>query len=776
MIRHAGLDPASSAFVDSGFRRNDVLAPFHHRSNEMNYAQLLMAEGISSFSPFSMQESQVPLKETGNGSQKRRLRLSKWQIICLSVVLVLSVNGEVLGETTENLLSNPGFEQVNLSNWPVGWGTNSSANTSSDNQTARPGGSRSLRISLPVAAGIVRVAQGIQVIPGSMYNLSAWIKTENVTGPGALVFIEWTHQDGTWYWGNWDAPMVTGSHDWQFTSVENVQIPQDAGTNATVFVALLAGSAGTAWFDDVLLQRLIDPLMSTSLVPPINASKILPGAPSREIEVAITLNPVDYGLTLAELRIVTILNNSTGTPVEEEDLDPVSSYNFPVNLDIADGLPPGDYQLIISLYKGEDLLAQDTYPLEKVSGLSSYIDSHNRFILNGEPFFPLGLYLWYNGIQYPDPDELDDIKNSPFDTLMQYNTAVTSDAENTAFLQALNLRGLKLIFSLYNGGCNDQNTVCEMPWTTSGFETFIEHEVTTFKEDPAIIAWYLNDEICPVCLDRLEAGYNKIKELDGNHPVWSVHWHCFGQDSWLLQELHTTDIVGVDPHPNPITLTSDMADAANATGKPVWLAPQIYGATQAEMRAMTYLAVNHGAKGLIYYCHSAFNPTKWSQAKGLGSEVDQLRPVFLSTDQTNDSDVTCNNSNIDLKLMRTGHAYYLFAVNTKEENITGVSFQNNLSDTPGVIEALFEDGRQIALTNGAFTDNFDPYEVHVYFWRQHGDVDCDGIVDLADAILTFQTVAGLSAAQLCLSADVNEDGKIGLFEVIYILQYIAGLR
>ena len=365
--------------------------------------------------------------------------------------------------------------------------------------------------------------------------------------------------------------------------------------------------------------------------------------------------------------------------------------------------------------------------------LTSYIDENNRFILDGEPFFPLGLYFYERqGQSFPDVDELHTIADSCFDTLMHYSTAAAGDAQNTEFLAELRSRDLKLIFSLkdYFGPCNGANTVCENPLSLNDVMDAITQKVTAFKDDPAVIAWYMNDEVCPACLDELEAGYEKIRELDDNHVVWSVHWNT----AWLLEEAHTTDIVGVDPSPvgtvNPITQVSQMADEANAAGKPLWLVPQIYSRkndpyrppTREEMRAMSYLGVNHGAKGLIYYSYSnlADHPddydTRWEEIKGIASEIDVLRPIFLATQRTNDDDVVCSNNNIDYKLFRQGDAYYLFAVNTKEEMITGVSFQINMTLESSRIDVLFEVRPQPVVTNASFTDDFDAYEVHVYNW------------------------------------------------------------
>jgi len=87
---------------------------------------------------------------------------------------------------------------------------------------------------------------------------------------------------------------------------------------------------------------------------------------------------------------------------------------------------------------------------------------------------------------------------------------------------------------------------------------------------------------------------------------------------------------------------------------------------------MTYLAINHGAKGLIYY--SYFNirddteeiypgnsyDVRWAQIKEIANEIHQLRPVLLSTDTINIS-VLCSNGDIDFTLLKQNRFYYLIA-------------------------------------------------------------------------------------------------------------------
>jgi hypothetical protein len=356
------------------------------------------------------------------------------------------------------------------------------------------------------------------------------------------------------------------------------------------------------------------------------------------------------------------------------------------------------------------------------AGLSSYIDGHNRFILDGEPFFPLGVFVVQD---LTSTSQLDEIANSPFDTVMNYNINNGSDSKITYYLNQLDSRNLKLIFALneYVGhGEKDINA--------------ITHKVNTFGNHPAIISWYMNDELGPDHLEELKARYQKVRELDKNHPVWSVHWNT----DWLMAEAHTTDIVGVDPYPignHPITLVSQMADAAKRTGKPLWLVPQIFDwrdypgdfraktgrpPTKDEMRAMTYLAINHGAKGLIYYSYFNIRDDKdyrgrWRQIREIADEVKSLKPVLLSTQQTNDNDIICNNDSIDFKLLRQGDTYYLFAVNTENRAMSSVSFGNKLPNRPVTVSVLFENNRRIVATPFSFVDSFGPYEVHVYQWK-----------------------------------------------------------
>jgi hypothetical protein len=401
--------------------------------------------------------------------------------------------------------------------------------------------------------------------------------------------------------------------------------------------------------------------------------------------------------------------------------------------------------------------------LNGTASAESYVSTENRFILDGRPFFPIGLYVveCTNGSYV---NELDEIADSPFDTLMNYgiNQCGTdaTEAEIGDYLDELESRYLKLIFSLSEYFDND-----------SDIDT-ITNKVNTFKTHPAVISWYLNDERDPaIYMTQLEDRYAAITQADGNHPVWSVHWN----PDWLLQEAHTTDIVGTDNYPiahRPITDVSSSVDGGMQAGKPLWFVPQIFNwqdypwdfradtgraPTREEMRAMSYLATNHGAKGLIYYSYfnirdDADYPERWDAIKDIAEEIRLFRHVFMSLDQTQADEVSCNNEKIDFKLMRVGETYYLFAVNTTIDSegqpisASDVSFNINTVGLPNQIYELLKDDASSSLVeviDGGFNADFGPYEVRIYQWQADSNlaasVSSNNIMDLFVTTIDSET-------------------------------------
>jgi len=118
--------------------------------------------------------------------------------------------------------------------------------------------------------------------------------------------------------------------------------------------------------------------------------------------------------------------------------------------------------------------------------------------------------------------------------------------------------------------------------TDSRKRELLINEVNTFKDHPALLAWYIADEpngnkISP---DSLVKIYKLIKEIDPWHPVSVVFMAPFLSS---LKYADAMDIVMADPYPVPelpVTLVGNVAGQlakAFEGQKPIWIVPQKYG-------------------------------------------------------------------------------------------------------------------------------------------------------------------------------------------------------
>lgn len=88
-----------------------------------------------------------------------------------------------------------------------------------------------------------------EVSPGAKYTLSAWVKTQGVTGR-ANICIAW------WAGDKWLAESysqgITGTSDWRLLTVSAT--PPAGATMAAIYLNL-SGSAGAVWFDDIHMAK-----------------------------------------------------------------------------------------------------------------------------------------------------------------------------------------------------------------------------------------------------------------------------------------------------------------------------------------------------------------------------------------------------------------------------------------------------------------------------------------------------------------------------------------
>jgi hypothetical protein len=548
------------------------------------------------------------------------------------------------GMEFKNLVRNPGFERVGADGLPSGWRANRAV-WQADRSVAHAG-QVSFRYTNADAERYELASQDVPLKRGVVYEFSVWVKTKGIQGDdsGATICIEFWGKDGEYIGGSYPRG-VKGDHDW--TLVRGVAQPVPEGTarcNVTVYVR--KGMTGTAWFDDVVVRRAKLDLLDVVLCRPNYRGWIGPDGP-KEAELDVLLRTDQEGMRPQDTRLILSLAEAGGKTLKEKTLTPRAK-SFRTTLPFPETLAVGNYLLTCELKeaKSGETLATSRFTLKKQPPTFqpfSRIDEHNRLIRDGKPFFPLGLYA-NTGLL--DDKHLKLIADSPFNCLMPYGVPKKEE------LDRAEKYGVKIIASikdLYAG-----TKYCPK-WLEKEEDEkpTIEKIVKEFRHHPALLAWYLNDELPLLMIKRLVAHQQWVEELDPDHPTWVVLF----QVGSVRRYIRSFDVIGTDPYPIPghpsraAQWTRETVENVCAS-RPVWMVPQIFNwdnyrkdgtgrtPTFEEMRSMSWQCICEGAQGLIYY--SLFDimrdkttpfDVQWDRVKKIAAEIKQWIPVLVSVDK-----------------------------------------------------------------------------------------------------------------------------------------------
>ena len=513
--------------------------------------------------------------------------------------------------------------------------------------------------------------QPVQLKPGKVYRFSAWIRTEDVVpqkGVGASVCLECQNADGKtlkWFW----TTGIKGSSDWK--KIEGVSRPIPENTvSSYVSVFCSPGSTGKAYFDDVEVaerkMRPVDGLYSSAYRNEAAEGRV-------DFKAAICVpeefSPCDMKAVFSYKTSGKKAGSVTVAPLSRDEA------SFTCNVaDLAMGKSKVGFRLLApnGAKLGEAALTfhrQPAMPRRRV-----YIDSHNRTIVDGRPFFPLGMFTGgKNGRET--------YVKGPFNCVMPYSAP---DAEGMDFYHT---NGVMVIYSLkdiYYGTSRAPKNVRN----AADERNVVRAKVSAAKSHPGLLAWYLNDELSISMRDRLAARRNLLESLDPEHPTWSVVY----QIENLREYMPTFDVIGTDPYPVPERPLSMVSDWTRKTWKgcfgsrPVWQVPQAFEAwkpgsrmpTAEEMRRMSWQCIAAGANGLIYYTygtlHRKTNKTPfdkaWADVCAAAGEVRRYIPVLLSVEPA--PDVAGIPPEWDVRVWRKGGETYLLAVNSQEKPASAV--------------------------------------------------------------------------------------------------------
>ena len=211
------------------------------------------------------------------GAEVTRVQASATVTVTEHDLADLEVRRQVLGQRTRWTdpvdVPHAGFEQG-----ADGWAVPANAAVVDD---VAHSGRRSVRLTVadPMTEAVY-VTRQVPVVGGSAYAARCFVKTAGVTpqpgrmsSVGAGLIVEWADTQGKWFAaGEYDTKLY-GDHDWTRRACETLRAPEEAGY-AVIFLALRG--AGTAWFDDVELDRVHETLFLEQPVPGVELADNTP--------------------------------------------------------------------------------------------------------------------------------------------------------------------------------------------------------------------------------------------------------------------------------------------------------------------------------------------------------------------------------------------------------------------------------------------------------------------------------------------------------------------
>ncbi len=621
-----------------------------------------------------------------------------------------------------NLVRNGSFEE-SADGGPAGW--YAPAAVYGPDQSLSRTGRQSLKFVNDDPGRYLLCTQPVEIVPGGMYELEGWVKTADVRGPdsGATLCLEWQDAEGKYLGGYYPEGRKGDTPEWTRVVGSRIRVPAEAAS-AHVTCYVRRGMTGTAWWDDVSFRRMRQRPLLSFLVSPSYRGWILDGGPDHvQIRLRFVWDDVPGGP--GSVSVVGRLARADGdADIAEQSPDSLASGEAWLRLPLPD-LAPGDYRLTIEMLDRATgaAICGDVHRLQRRAGpvAGCFVDAHNRLIVDGEPFFPLGMY-WSGA----EEEQLRTYAQGPFNCLMPYGLMTP---EQMDLIHSLGLKVICSVKDFYYGTqwCPDSIK------SEADEEPAVRSRVRQFRDHPALIAWYMNDEQPLSMLPRLKEHQRWIEEEDPRHPTWTVLFQVDDVASYA----GSFDVMGTDPYPipeRPPSLAGEwarMTRAAVDDARALWMVPQAFNKavyagldepgrqgrapTLDEMRSMTWQCIAEGADGIVFYSwfdlrRDPAHPfeERWPEVKQVAQEVADMAPVLLSIEPVPELQVS-GPASLHWAARRYEGTVYLFAVNDGTDPVEATV------SPAGPPQAVSLAGRSVPVSEeGTFEVQLPPLGVNVY--------------------------------------------------------------
>ncbi len=393
-------------------------------------------------------------------------------------------------------------------------------------------------------------------------------------------------------------------------------------------------------------------------------------------------------------------------------------------------LPMGTTTFAVQILSGEKMLKDTTVDFVRLKPACNEVKIDREtggLLVDGLPFFPFGFYCGDVG-QLPEQEVV-----NGFNMIGPYQSNLPEGlSARKSYMDRCARLGIKVQYSVNSLIGSGHNGAKGLDMTEAEKFALLKKEVLTFKDHPALLSWYINDEPAGQGRDPglLEKAYLFIHELDPYHPVSIV----FMMPSKAGNYRQAMDIAMTDPYPVPRSV-SEVQDYVRQMNrqfknqKSVWLVPQAFGGqemwprepTPGEIRVMTYLGLVEGVEGIQYFIHTAsnLNPQSvaaWSVCRDMAAETNQMTPFLLSPDESKWRE-TDQDSILAKSFFYKGDELIIAVNKTNRPAI----FTIHTHEAVNADAELWFENRKVPCRNGNIRDMIDALSTRVYLVRKQKD-------------------------------------------------------
>lgn len=629
---------------------------------------------------------------------------------------------------SENMVHNGGFEDLAANGWPRYWSQPAGWIVDGNGSA----GERCLKVFS--SNGDAVVFQELKLKVARQYEVRVAVRTDGVVDPAlgngsASFYVEHFGPAGQLL-GAIHPDGYASTLGWQVLRVVTPPVP--TGTAFSVVGIHLTNwyTGGSAWFDEVSVTEYKPPPLSSIMLYP-NYRGLIGERTWEPTQIRVACDIGQTSTPLSRLRVTADVRDASGLILWTGGPTPPPARSFEIGFDLR-WIIRGDYTMRMGLFlEDNEPLGLRTFPFEvshvaELFARPTFVRADNTLLVDGRPFFPLGLFDAF------DPADasalarrLELLRGSPFNTLSNQELPLGAPSRIREIMTALNKRGVKTIFPLaaYDGvgGAQAAGILPRFDGRTPDART--NDCIRRIRGAAGLVAWSIARHASAQYEPLMHARYARLLDTDADHPAVIVQDAADVSDIGGYSE--ATDVFAVEMPASDVGAAGDWVEAAarSFSGyRPVWAVIDAYGndeatppPTRGELRALSYMAIAHGARGLFYdslapMLDDGVFDEMWADLTSVAGEVSSLSgyladgarqpavrafPAFIAAD-------SCS--------LTLGARHLLIVINRESRT---VSAEIEITTPVDSVKVLFEN-RTLQRVGGRIADTLPPLDVNVY--------------------------------------------------------------